>query len=275
MLATLIIVLRELIEAGLIVGIVLAATRGVPKRGLWIGGGVAGGVIGACLIAAFTGAISQAFEGVGQELFNVLVLLIAVAMLTWHNVWMAGHGRELAAEMKTAGSEVVAGGKTLMALAIVVGIAVLREGAEIVLFLYGIAISGQETPLNMALGGGLGVLLGVGLSALMYLGLLRIPMRHFFKVTGIMIALLTAGLLAQAVGFLEQSGLLDVLATPLWDSSGLLAQDSLAGKVLHTLIGYMDHPTGAELLAYTMSLALTFGLMRFVAMKDANRPAVA
>ncbi|MDI7776534.1 FTR1 family protein [Asticcacaulis sp. EMRT-3] len=268
MLATLIIVLRELIEAGLIVGIVLAATRGVPTRGLWIGGGIVGGIIGACLIALFTGAISQAFQGVGQELFDVCVLLIAVAMLTWHNVWMASHGREIAAEMQAAGSAVVSGQKTLTALAVVVGIAVLREGSEIVLFLYGIAISGQEKPVNMVLGGGFGLVLGVGLSALMYLGLLRIPMRHFFKVTGIMIALLSAGLLAQAASFLEQAGILNIFASPLWDSSWLLAQDSLFGKIMHTLIGYMDHPTGAELLAYGMSLVVTFGLMRLVAYRS-------
>ncbi len=262
MLATLIIVVRELIEAGLVIGIVLAATRGVPGRGLWIGAGVAGGLLGACLIALFTGALSQAFEGVGQELFNVAVLLIAVAMLTWHTVWMASHGREMAVEMKTAGSAVVSGEKTLLALAIVVGIAVLREGSEIVLFLYGIAISGQEQPVSMVLGAGLGVVLGAGLSALMYLGLVRIPIRHFFRVTGIMIALLTAGLLAQAVGFLEQAGIINTLSGVLWDSSSILSQDSLSGKILHTLIGYMDHPTGAELLAYALSLAVTFCLIR-------------
>ena len=263
MFATLIIVIRELIEAGLVIGIVLAATRGVPGREIWIGAGVVGGLLGAALIALFTGALSQAFEGAGQDLFNVAVLLIAVTMLTWHTVWMASHGREMAIEMKTAGSAVVSGEKTLLALAIVVGIAVLREGSEIALFLYGIAISGQEKPFNMVLGAGLGVVLGAGLSALMYLGLVRIPMRHFFRVTGIMIALLTAGLLAQALGFLEQAGIVTTLSGILWDSSGILAQDSLPGKVLHTLIGYMDHPTGAELLAYLLSLSVTFGLIRF------------
>jgi high-affinity iron transporter len=269
MLATLIIVLRELIEAGLIVGIVLAATRGVPRRGRWITGGVAAGFWGACIVALFTGVISEAFEGVGQELFNVAVLLVAVAMLTWHTVWMSSHGRELAQEMKTAGSEVASGNRTLLALAIVVGIAVLREGSEIVLFLYGIAISGQEQPLGMAAGALIGLLLGAGISALMYFGLVRIPLQHFFRVTGIMIALLTAGLLAQAIGFLEQAGIITALTDPLWDSSGLLSQDSLFGKVLHTLVGYMDHPTGAQLIAYVLSLGATFGLTRLVADRKA------
>ena len=103
MLGALIIVFREVIEAGLIVGIVMAATRGVPTRGRWIGFGILGGLIGAALVAAFAGAISQAFEGAGQELFNASVLGIAVVMLMWHNAWMARHGREIAEEMRTIG----------------------------------------------------------------------------------------------------------------------------------------------------------------------------
>src|SRR6185312_14549928 len=142
MLAALIIVFREVFEAGLIVGIILAVTRSVPQRGLWITGGVAGGVLGACIVAMFAGLLSEAFAGSGQELFNATILLIAVVMLTWHNVWMSRHGRELAAEIKAAGEAVVAGRSSLAALAIVVGIAVLREGSEVVLFLYGILANG-------------------------------------------------------------------------------------------------------------------------------------
>ncbi|MGH8755277.1 MAG: FTR1 family protein, partial [Burkholderiales bacterium] len=145
MIAALIIVFREVIEAGLVVGIVLAATRGVPSRGLWIGYGISGGVAGACVVAAFAGAIANAFAGSGQELFNAVILLVAVVMLAWHNVWMARHGRAIAAAVKAVGKAVAAGSRTMAALAIVVGIAVLREGSEVVLFIYGIAVSSNET----------------------------------------------------------------------------------------------------------------------------------
>jgi len=96
MLATLLIVFREVIEAGLIVGIVLAATQGVPRRGLWVTYGVIAGFLGACLVAAFAGEIGSLFAGSGQEIFDASILLLAVCMLTWHNVWMAGHGRQMA-----------------------------------------------------------------------------------------------------------------------------------------------------------------------------------
>src|SRR5690242_10403527 len=106
MLASLVIVFREVIEAGLIVGIVLAATAGVPRRGRWVCYGILGGVAGACLVAAFAGEIANFFEGSGQELFNASILLLAVVMLAWHNVWMASHGRAIAVEMRTVGADV-------------------------------------------------------------------------------------------------------------------------------------------------------------------------
>jgi len=140
-LAALLIVFREVFEAGLIVGIVMAVTTGVARRGFWVAGGVAAGVFGACFVALFTGGLSELFGGSGQEVFNAGILGFAVLMLTWHNVWMSRHGRELAAEMREAGEAVVAGSKSLAALAIVVAIAVLREGSEVVLFLYGVAAS--------------------------------------------------------------------------------------------------------------------------------------
>src|SRR5258708_30835907 len=136
--AALIIVFREVFEAGLIVGIVLAVTRAVPHRNQWIGGGVLAGVLLACVVAAFAGALSNLFAGMGQELFNALILVIAVVMLTWHNVWMARHGKELAGDLRAAGQAGVDGSQSLLALAVGVGVAVLREGCEGVMFLYGV-----------------------------------------------------------------------------------------------------------------------------------------
>ena len=264
MLATLVIVFREVIEAGLIVGIVLAATQGVARRGLWVGYGVIGGVAGACLVAAFAGQIASLFAGSGQELFNASILLLAVGMLTWHNVWMASHGRVMAQEMRQVGADVAAGKRPLPALSIVCGVAVLREGSEIVLFLYGIAASGGTSAAGMMAGGALGVLAGAGVSALMYFGLLTIPARHLFSVTSGLITLLAAGLAAQAVAFLQQAGYLDVLTSTVWNTSWFLSDDSLIGRLVHTLIGYTARPSGAQLLIYLVTIAVIVGLMRFV-----------
>jgi high-affinity iron transporter len=264
MLAAMLIVFREIIEAGLIVGIVLAAARGVPRRGLWVGCGVLGGALGACLVAACAGEIASWFDGSGQELFNAAILMLAVGMLTWHNVWMAGHGRAMAQKMRQVGAEVAAGRKPLAALSIVCGVAVLREGSEIVLFLYSISASGRTPLPALAAGGALGLLGGAGLSAFMYLGLVTVPARHLFRVASGLITLLAAGLAAQAVALVQQAGHLEVLTATVWDSSWLLGDDSLGGRLIHTLIGYTARPSGAQIAAYLVTIVLIVGLMRLM-----------
>ncbi|HTT97345.1 MAG TPA: FTR1 family protein [Rhizomicrobium sp.] len=275
MLASLLIVFREIIEAGLIVGIVLAASKGVPRRSLWVAYGVAGGVLGACIVAAFAGELESMFQGSGQELFNASVLLLAVVMLTWHNVWMAGHGRQMAREMREVGAQVAAGERTLAALAIVVGVAVLREGSEVVLFLYGIASQPGTTTASLLLGGSLGVVGGIAMSALMYYGLLAIPAHKLFRVTSGLITLLAAGMAAQAVLFLQQAGYLQVLMSTVWDTSRILSQDSIVGRLLHTLVGYNDTPNGAQLVAYVATIAAVTVLMRWEHGRQARLKATA
>jgi high-affinity iron transporter len=262
MLATLIIVFREVLEAGLIIGIVLAATEGVAGRGRWIAGGIAGGISGAALLAVFAGALSNAFSGVGQELFNAAILLIAVAMLGVHITWMASHGRRMAQEMKAMGRAVAAGDRTLTAMALVVTMAVLREGSEVVLFLFGIATSTHEGAAAMLLGGALGVLAGAGVSWMLYRGLVAIPMKHLFKVTNAMIALLAAGMAGQAASILAGADLLPTLGDQLWDTSGVLRDDSIAGRALHALVGYSDRPPGIQVLAFLVTLAVLAILSR-------------
>ena len=263
MLATLVIVFREVIEAGLVIGIVLAATKGVPGRGWWVALGVAGGLLGAGVVAGFAGELGTLFQGSGQEIFNAVILSAAVVMLAWHNVWMARQGAAIARDLRAVGDAVAAGRRSLGALAIVVGVAVLREGAEVVLFLYGIATSGGDSAAMMLTGGALGVLSGAGLAAVIYLGLLAIPASRLFAVTTTLITLLAAGMACQAVAFLQQDGYLQGMSTPLWDTSWLLSQGSLVGRMLHSLVGYTDSPTGAQLIAYLAVIAIIVGLMRF------------
>ncbi|MGE5539380.1 MAG: FTR1 family iron permease [Gemmatimonas sp.] len=256
MLATAIIVFREVLEAALIISIVLAAAKGIAGRNAWVGGGVLTGVVGAFTVAAFAGAIAQAAQGMGQELFNATILLAAVVMLGWHNVWMSQHGREMAKTIGDVGREVVTGDRPLYALAIVCAVAVLREGSETVLFLYGIASSTGEGPAAMLLGGAIGVAGGVALGAALYFGLLSIPMRHLFTVTNWMILLLAAGMASQAAGFLVQADLLPPLGDTVWDSSWLLTEKSIVGKVLHALVGYVSRPAGVQVAFFIATIVV-------------------
>jgi high-affinity iron transporter len=273
MLGTAIIVFREVLEAALIIGIVLAASSGAPGRNRWVSGGVASGIFGAGLVALFAARIAAAASGIGQELFNATILLLAVGMLSWHVIWMSRHGRELAASARAIGKAVISGSRPLYVLAIVCGVAVLREGSETVLFLYGIAASGGVGAVSLITGGGLGLAGAAAIGAVLYFGLLRIPTQRLFAVTNWMVLLLAAGMAAQAAGFLVQADLLPPLGEAVWDSSAVLTEDSLIGKALHTLIGYVSRPDGVQILFYLTTLCGIWLLTRWAgAPVRPNRP---
>jgi high-affinity iron transporter len=253
MLGALIIVFREAIEAGLIIGIVAAVTRGVAGSRGHIAAGVAAGTLGAVIVAAFAERLSAAFAGSGQELFNAGVLMLAVVMLAWHNIWMSRHGRELAQELSAVGRAVAQGDRTLVALSAVVGLAVLREGSEVALFLYGVLASG-ESAASVLIGGVAGLALGAATSLATFYGLISIPPKKLFSVTTTLITLLAAGLAAQAAGFLQQAGIITALSDTMWDTSWILSDKSIPGRVLHTLIGYADQPSQLQVLVYVLTI---------------------
>ena len=264
MFAAALIVFREVLEAGLIVGIVLAATQGVAGRAKWIAGGIGAGILGASLVAVFAEGLSNAFAGSGQDVFNASILLAAVCMLGWHVVWMASHARHLTREMKDLGQSVALGERTLFAMAVVVAVAVLREGAEVVLFLYGLALSGGSGPVAMFTGGLAGIGAGAVISWLLYRGLLVIPAGKLFSVTNALIVLLAAGMAGQAGVYLAKVDILPTLGSELWDTSGLLPDNGIVGRALHALVGYSDRPMGIQVLAYVIVLLVLASLTSLV-----------
>lgn len=269
MLSTAVIVFREVLEAALVVSIVLAATKGVPGRAWWVSAGLLGGVVGAAFIAAFADVVSAWASGMGQEVFNAGVMFVATIMLAWHSIWMGKHGREMAQQLSQVGRAVAVGSRPLTGLAIVVGVAVLREGSEAVLFLYGIAAGDPGQAPQMIAGGALGVLGGVGLGAGMYAGLLQIPLQRLFSVTNALIVLLAAGMASQGTGFLVSAGWLPSWGDTVWDTSWLLKESSVVGKMLHTLVGYTARPAGIQIVAYVATLLVIVLLARRVARKQA------
>ena len=260
MLVSLIIVFREAMEAGLIVGIVLAATQGVAGRGRWITGGMAAGAAGAGLVAVFAAALANAFEGIGQEIFTAGILCFAAIMLAWHILWMSQHARTMSAELRAVGQAVRLGQRSLAALAVVIAVAVLREGAEVVLFLYGVVAGSGTSGYALLTGGVAGLALAGVLSFLLYRSLIAMPMHRLFSVTNGLIALLAAGMVGQAAATLHSVDLLPGWGEHLWDTSAFLADNSIIGKAFHALIGYSARPSGIQLAAWSATL---LGLVLF------------
>lgn len=269
MLGTAIIIFREVLEASLIIGLILAATRGVSGRMRWIGIGIGGGILGAIVLALVADKITSLADGMGQELMNASILFIAVVLLSWHLLWMKKHAIQISRDMRRIGSEVSSGSKEPIILAVIVGMAILREGSEAVIFLYGLALAGS-TAADLTLGTVLGILGGVSAGTILYLGIARVPTGRLFQVSGWLILLLTAGMASQGASFLVQADVLPPLGYTLWDTSWLLSEQSLLGKILHILVGYVDRPMGIQVLFYAATVAIIALIMNMMGRAEAR-----
>ena len=247
------IVFREVFEIALIVGILMAATKGLARRTQWVGIGIFLGSIGSALIAFFADTISQAAEGMGQEMLNAIILLIAAGLIGWTTLWMTRHGRQLSQEFNQIGRDVIKGSKPVYTLAVVVALSVLREGAEIVMFTYSAFVTGGNV-LQLAAGGFLGMCGGIAVGVILYFGLMKIPVKQIFTVTSWLLVFLVAGMAAQAFGFLTAAGKVPEIIPVVWDTSRILSNGSFTGKILHTLVGYTDRPSGIQILVYFITI---------------------
>ena len=273
MFGTAVIVFREVFEAGLIIGIVAAALGHAPKALRYIWGGVVAGVVGSLLIALMASQISNLFEGFGQELFNASILCLAVLMLAWHTLWMARSGRQMAQDLKSLGLEAASGKKPMFAIATVVAVSVMREGSEVVLFLYGAVAASGATGIHALIGGIGGLILGGMVSYVTYKGIVRVPMRWVFTVTSGLIALLASGMAAQAARFLQAAGSVTVMETEMWDLSNILPDSGIVGSFFKALMGYSDRPTALMLAAFVVTLAM-FILVNYLAQPKPKAVAV-
>ena len=258
MFAAALIVFRESLEAALFVGIVAAATRELAGRSRWLSGGVGLGVLGALLLALTAQQVSDWFDGIGQDVVNIAVLSLALVMLLWHCIWVAAHSREMANDARRLGTAVQHGERKPWALLVAVALAVLREGAETVLFVGG-ALTGSHTSTATVVASVLiGVGLGVAVGYVLYTGLARIPARHLFSVTNVLIAILAGSIGSQLVKSLAQAGFIEHGTSPLWDTSDWLAPDSALGTLLHALVGYDARPSAAQLGSYLLVLVAIY-----------------
>ena len=260
MFGSFIIVLREVLEAAIIVGVVLAASKGIPQRNQFIASGVGAGVLLSVVLAFFTNTITSSLEGMGQEILNAGILLSAAVILGWSVVWFKVHAKDVIEKAKNIGKKVSEGVSPMYMLTIVVGLSVLREGAETVLFLYGIAANPTVSVSGIFFGGVMGVVVGSIAGFLIYLGLVQFSTKHFFVITRWLLTFLAAGMAAQAAKYLAAVDKLPTLIETMWDTSWLLSTESFLGQFLHILVGYSAKPSGIMVTFYiaTFSIIIIF-----------------
>lgn len=274
MLVPFLIMLREGVEAALIVGIVAGYLKQTGHAAwmpaVWVG------ILLAVALSLFVGAALQIasaeFPQKAQELFEAIVGLVAVFVLTTMVFWMRKAARSIKAELHASIDSALAasgGGAKGWALVGMVFFAVAREGLESVFFLLAVfqQSSGAAAPLGALLGIAAAIAIGWGI----YAGGLRLDLRRFFRWTGIFVLIVAAGILAGSVRALHEAGVWNQLQTIAFDVSGVLPMDSLIGSVFAGIFGYHDTPAVGEVLAYVVFLAVT--LFAFLRPPSAPRPA--
>ncbi len=274
MLSTAIIIFREVFEIVLILGIVLAATRGIEGRMKWISGGVIAGLLGSATVAVFTDQISNIFNGVGQEILNASILFTASLLIGATVIWMHKHGKEMKAKMNHVGMSIAEGEIAHISLSIIIALAILREGSEIVLFMYSMLLVGKSTA-DLISGSLIGLVSGTVIGLAIYYGLLKMSTKYFFKVTSWLLILLVVGMVSQATGFLVAAGYFEGLSEVVWDSSALISDRSAIGQLLQALVGYTSHPTKIQLLLCAITLFGIVSLIKWIDCKEKNKKTLA
>ncbi len=247
------VLFREVFEIALIVTILMAATKTLKHRTPWIIIGIAWGIVGSAIIAFFADAISNAAEGLGQEILNASILLIAAVLIGWTTIWMNRHGKTISQEFKQIGQQVAQGRKPMYTLAFVIALATLREGAEIVMFTYSAFLTGTKV-WDLVMGGMLGLCAGISIGVVLYYGLMKIPTKKIFTYTSWLLIFLVAGMLVQALGYLTAAGVVPEIIPMVWDSSRIISSGSVVGKILHVLVGYTERPTGIQVIVYILTI---------------------
>jgi high-affinity iron transporter len=261
MLVPFLVMLREGIEAALIVGIIasyLAQTgRGAWMPVVWLG--VLLAIAAALLVGAALQLASAEFPQRAQELFEAIVGLLAVVVLTSMVFWMRRMARSIRHELQSSIETALSGSRRQgLALIGMVFFAVAREGLESVFFL--LAIFQQSTNALAPLGALLGILVAAAIGWGIFAGGIRLDLRRFFRWTGVFILLVAAGILAASLRSLHEAGLWNHLQTTAFDISGVLPADSGIGTLLAGMFGYSDRPAIGEVVVYLLFLAVTLYL---------------
>jgi high-affinity iron transporter len=253
-LPTFVIGLREGLEAALIVGIVAAFLgqqgRRDALRQVWIG--TAAAVLICVAVGVALEVVSSDLPQRGQERLETVVGLIAVATVTYMVIWMRSHARDLKGDLEAATASALADGsaKALVSMAF---LAVLREGFETAVFLLA-AFRASGHQVSSGLGAALGILVAVIAGYAIYKGGLRINLGRFFKVTGVVLVVIAAGLVMTAVHTANEGGWLNIGQQQLFDLSWLVRPGTVSSSLVTGVLGIQPFPVQAEGIAWIVYL---------------------
>ena len=249
------IVLREVLEAAMVISLIMGITRNINGSRKSILQGILIGIALSVCLALGMDYISSSLEGNGMEIFNAAILIMASFMIINTVLWMKDHAKKMTRQLKNVCSEVDS--NNLYIITSIVSVTIAREGSEIVLFTYGALLSQHITTFHLILGTILGLCSALAIGAIMYWGIVKISPRYIFAVSSILLVLLAAGMAGHAGNFLVSAELLpEILDDHVWDTSHFVSDLSIIGRILHVTIGYSATPGGIQLLFYSGTIAL-------------------
>jgi high-affinity iron transporter len=220
------------------------------------------GAVSASVFALFVNSISLSFGGLGDEILGASIVLLTAFLISWTVVWMQGYSHKIREDLSKLSNKIKAGAASKLMLVIVVSVTILREGAEIILFVYSISSVENITGNNYLLGLAIGAISGLAIGIIIYKGLMRYTGQYVFLVSTIWLTLIAAGLAAEAAGILTSSGIIEIYNDQLWNSSWLVSDQSAMGKILKVIIGYDARPNGLQLIFYVSTIMLTVVMMK-------------
>ncbi len=260
MLGSLLITLREGLEAALIIGIILAYLAKTDNRQgfkpVWLG--VALGVLGSLVAGAIIYVSAGELSGRAEEIFEGIAMFLAVGVLTWMIFWMRRQAINIRANLQQEIQTVLTTGSS-MGLVLLAFLAVVREGIETVLFLFA-ASRVDESPVLFTAGGLLGLVVAIAIGYAIYKGAARLNLRAFFNVTSVLLILFAAGLLAHGIHEFHEAGIIPPVVEHVWDINNILPERSTAGRFLTAIFGYNGNPSLVEVAAYVVYLVLALGV---------------
>lgn len=251
-----IIVFRECLEIVLLLGIIGAVTKQVPRAKYLI---LLGTILGLGLSAIFAlsaASLAKVFNSFSNELMQVGIIVVTILLITWTVVWMKGHGAKVKQEFSELSVKISQGSINQFMLVSVCAIVIMREAIEIILFIYSIAktdkISQFDYMLGAASGGAAGLIVGISI----YYSLVKINPAYMFKVCSSLLILIAASLSTKLADIAASAGAAMGLDQQLWDSSWLINNDSLTGKFMHALVGYQARPNLLQILCYSLTIIM-------------------
>jgi high-affinity iron transporter len=252
------VLFRELLEIFVILGVITASTQSVQNSKIYIASGILTGLVLTSTLAFFVNNLTFSFGGFGEEVTDVIIIAITVVLVAITAIWVNGADARLRAQINKASSAAEHSTLDKIILITVIAMTIFREGVEIAIFISAFSSAYEIPPTEYAIGLGLGMFSGIFAGISIYYGLNKFAIKYLFKISFIFLTLIAASLASEAAGIMTSIGMISILNTPIWDSSWIISNLSITGRILKILVGYTSKPNCIQIIAYTFTIVLIY-----------------